>query len=74
MWMCLAFFSFIYFPNTLKNAGLKTTQLGLFATQRWVNIGQNTCWAILTQLVGLNTFTHHAGLFNLLLKNIILLA
>ncbi len=28
--MSCIFFSFIYFPNTLKNAGLKTTQLGLF--------------------------------------------
>ncbi len=46
--------------HILKYTGLKT--------QRWVNIGQNTCWVILTQLVGLNIFTQHAGLFNLLFK------
>ncbi len=43
--------------------------MGYLTTQRWVNIGQNTCWVILTQLVGLNIFTHDAGLFNLLFKN-----
>ncbi len=31
-----------YMPEDWKNAGLKTTQHGLLATQRWVNIGQNT--------------------------------
>ncbi len=39
--------------------GLKTTKctimhpfLGYLATYCWLNIGQNTCWVILTQLVG----------------------
>ncbi len=50
-----------YFTHTQKKSYL--------ATQHWINIGQNTCWVILTQMVGLNVFTHHAGLFNILFKN-----
>ncbi len=45
---------------TLKKCWIKNNP-----TKHWVNIGQNTCWDILTQLVGLNVFTKHAGLFYL---------
>ena len=56
---------------------LEQPNLAYLATQHWVNIRQNTCWVILTQLFGLSnlamllgcysdptleSFSHNAGL------------
>ncbi len=50
---------------TLKSAGLKTTQLGLFGNPALGKYWTEHMLCYFTQQVGLKVFTKHAGLFYL---------